>query len=62
MNINLPYKVVINGVDRCLKASNWCNTHINKNEWDLYMADFRPVYTFSFNNTKQANWFRLKWQ
>ena len=62
MNISLPYKVVINGVDRCNEASDWCKTHINKNDWNLYMTDFRPQYTFSFNSTEQANWFRLKWQ
>jgi len=62
MNTNLPYTVVINGVDKCNAASEWCQSHINRDDWNLHMADLRPVYTFSFNDTKKANWFRLKWQ
>lgn len=58
----LPYKVVITGANSCMKAINWCTQHIKEENWKMEMYDLRPVYTFKFTTTQEANWFKLKWQ
>ena len=59
----LPYKVTISGVENCLKASGWCDTHINKNNWNISMPFIgQAKYQFQFAQEEEASWFKLKWQ
>ena len=58
----LSYKVAITGVDHCMEAIEWCTRHIKEEHWSMEMPDLRPRYVFNFSNTKEANWFKLKWQ
>lgn len=58
----LSYNVAITGADHCFAAIAWCTKHIKEENWSLEMNDLRPRYVFKFNDSKEANWFKLKWQ
>lgn len=53
--------IPLQGASKCVDAAEWCQKEFNRDEWDLWMSDFRGQYTFEFERPEAAAWFALRW-
>lgn len=55
------FKISIKGTTKAAEAITWCKNNINKDNWNVRPEWPNVGWTFSFDHSKDASWFGLKW-
>ena len=54
-------RIPLVGSDKCYEAAEWCEQHLNRTNWEMWMEHTWTRYTFEFQRSEDAAWFALKW-